>query len=175
MEILDRCRNGQIKALYVVGENPLATLPASSKVREALENVEFLICQELFMTETAELAHVVFPACSYAEKIGSLTNFWGRIGPINEALQPKEDSRPDWEVFAVIAHGLGYTMDYEGPEDVLHEIGRLIPGYFSKDQKETPGNESSTRNGISTDPVAELIFTRSVSPNPSDSISSGPR
>ncbi len=153
MDILDRCRSGEIKALYVVGENPLATLPASSKVREALENVEFLICQELFMTETAELAHVVFPACSYAEKVGSLTNFWGRIGPLDEALQPKEDSRPDWEVFAVIAHGLGYTMDYEGPEDVLHEIGRLIPGYFSTEQKDSPKPDLSAylKNGYAAD------------------------
>tara|TARA_B100001971_G_C18260210_1_gene586061 strand:+ start:1558 stop:4362 length:2805 start_codon:yes stop_codon:yes gene_type:complete len=149
MEILDRCRNGQIKALYIVGENPLATLPASSKVREALENVEFLICQDLFMTETAKLAHVVFPACSYAEKVGSMTNFWGRIGPLNEALQPKEDSRPDWEVFAVIAHGLGHTMEYEGPQDVLHDIERLIPSYFSKERKEKPAPNLSSylRNG----------------------------
>ena len=134
MDILDRCRHGQIKALYIVGENPLATLPASSGVREALERVELLICQDLFMTETARLAHVVFPACSYAEKVGSLTNFWGRIGPLDEALQPKADSRPDWEIFAVIAHGLGHAMEYEGPQDVLHEIGRLIPGYFAKAQ-----------------------------------------
>ncbi len=136
MDIFDQCRTGQIKALYIVGENPLATLPSSSKVREALENVEFLICQELFMTETAELAHVVFPACSYAEKVGSMTNFWGRIGPLDEALQPKEDSRPDWEIFAVIAHSLGHPMGYEGPQDILHDIGSLIPGYFSKERKE---------------------------------------
>ena len=175
MDILDRCRSGEIKALYVVGENPLGTLPASAKVREALENVEFLICQELFMTETAELAHVVFPACSYAEKVGSLTNFWGRIGPLDEALQPKEDSRPDWEVFTVIAHGLGHSMDYEGPEDVLHEIGRLIPGYFSHEQKEkpTPDLSSYLTNGYAENVHGRVVRTEQSTPEPSPMLTLG--
>ncbi len=171
MEILERCRTGQIKALYLVGENPLETLPASAKVREALDNVEFLICQELFMTKTAKLAHVVFPACSYAEKVGSLTNFWGRIGPLDEALQPKEDSRPDWEVFAVIAHGLGHEMDYEGPQDVLHEIGRLVPGYFSKDHKDKPKiNFSSYFNGSYAVAVPGRYFNPVESPTGTHSV-----
>jgi len=131
MEMLDRCRRGEIKALYLVGENPLATLPASTGVREALEKVELLICQDPFLTETGRLAHVVLPACTFAEKDGTFTNLEGKVNRVRPALDPYEDAHPDWEVFAALGGALGCPMDYDGPQAVQREIMKLLPGYYN--------------------------------------------
>jgi len=131
MDILDRCRRGEIKALYLVGENPLATLPAATGVREALEAVELLICQDPFLTETGRLAHVVLPACTFAEKDGTFTNLEGKVNRVRPALEPYEDAHPDWEIFAALGGALGYPMDYDGPQAVQKEIMGLLPGYYN--------------------------------------------
>ena len=131
MEILKRCRDGGIKALYLVGENPLATLPASTGVREALEKVELLVCQDPFLTETGRLAHVVLPATTFAEKDGTFTNLEGKVNRVRPALEPYEEARPDWEIFAALGTGLGYPMEYEAAQDVQREIMKLLPGYYN--------------------------------------------
>jgi formate dehydrogenase alpha subunit len=131
MEILERCRRGEIKALYLVGENPLATLPASTGVREALEKVELLICQDPFLTETGRLAHVVLPACTFAEKDGTFTNLEGKVNRVRPALEPYEEAHPDWEIFTALGTALGYPMEYDGPQAVQREIMKLLPGYYN--------------------------------------------
>jgi len=131
MEMLERCRRGEIKALYLVGENPLATLPASTGVREALEKIELLVCQDPFLTETGRLAHVVLPACTFAEKDGTFTNLEGKVNRVRPALEPYEDAHPDWEIFAALGGALGYPMDYDGPQAVQREIMKLLPGYYN--------------------------------------------
>ncbi|MEK6549137.1 MAG: molybdopterin-dependent oxidoreductase [Nitrospirota bacterium] len=131
MEMLERCRRGEIKALYLVGENPLATLPASTGVREALEKVELLICQDPFLTETGRLAHVVLPACTFAEKDGTFTNLEGKVNRVRPALDSYEEAHPDWEIFAALGTALGYPMEYDGPQAVQKEIMKLLPGYYN--------------------------------------------
>ena len=135
LEILDRARSGEIKALYLVGENPIGTLPASAQVREALERVSFsggiVICQDLFLTETGELADVVFPACSFAEKDGTFTNFEGKIQPVRRAMECVGESKADWEIFSEISGLMGYPLAYESAEEVLHEVGKFLPGFIS--------------------------------------------
>ncbi len=131
MEILARCRRGAIKALYLVGENPLATLPASTGVREALESVELLVCQDPFLTETGRLAHVVLPACTFAEKDGTFTDLQGKVNRVRQSLDSYEESRPDWEVIAAIGSALGYTMDYDSSQGIQAEIMKLLPGYYN--------------------------------------------
>jgi len=131
MEILKRCREGRIKALYLVGENPLATLPASTGVQEALEKVQLLICQDPFLTETGRLAHVVLPATTFAEKDGTFTNLEGKVNRVRPALEPYEEARPDWEIFAALGTALGYPMEYEAAQDVQREIMKLLPGYYN--------------------------------------------
>jgi formate dehydrogenase alpha subunit len=128
-EILERARSGAIKALYVIGENPLETLPASMRVAEALERVELLICQELFMTETAKRAHVILPACSAAEKTGTFTNHEGQYRPVARALEPLSESRPDWEIFEEIGGKMAPDFLYGSVEEIQEEIGRLVPGF----------------------------------------------
>jgi formate dehydrogenase alpha subunit len=128
-EILERARKGAIKALYIIGENPIETLPASMKAAEALERVELLVCQELFMTETARSAHVVLPACSAAEKMGSFTNHEGKYCPVVRSLEPKGESRPDWEIIEEIAGKMAPEFFYGGVEEIQDEISRLVPGF----------------------------------------------
>ena len=131
LEILDRCRKGEIKALYLVGENPLETLPASFDVKGALANLEILICQDPFLTETAKLAHVVFPASTFAEKDGTVTNQEGKVQFLRPALDALGESVLDWHVMAGIANGLGSPLGYHTTQDIQQEIRKILPGYYN--------------------------------------------
>jgi len=152
MEILNRCRSGQIRALYVIGENPLATMPASMEVRAALDRLELLIVQDPFFTETAKLAHVVLPACTYAEKDGTFTNLEGRVLRVRQAMDPLGDSLPDWHIMTALANGLGCQWEYESVNDIQAEIMKLLPGYYNLGQprKITPNADHYLSNGYTT-------------------------
>ena len=134
MEILEACRTGHIKALYVVGENPLATLPKSFGVEEALNRLDLLVCQDPFLTETAHHAHVVFPACTFAEKDGTVTNQEGKVQFVRPALDPLGESALDWHVMVGIADGMGHVLPYETTQDIQAEIRKLLPGYYNLGQ-----------------------------------------
>jgi formate dehydrogenase alpha subunit len=129
MEILEEARTGVVKALLVVGENPVGSLPPSTGVKEALERVEFLVCQELFLTETAALAFVVLPACSYAEKDGTFTNSEGHVQQVRQAIDTMGESRPDWEILSALSLLMHYPLEYGSAKEILKEIRSLIPGY----------------------------------------------
>lgn len=134
VEILNRCRSGQIKALYVIGENPLATLPASCGVKEALAKLELLVVQDPFLTETAQMAHAVLPACTFAEKDGTVTNQEGQVQRVRQTMDPIGESLPDWHILTALASGLGYELSYESPQDIQNEIMKLLPGYYNLGQ-----------------------------------------
>ncbi|VAX32744.1 NADH-ubiquinone oxidoreductase chain G [hydrothermal vent metagenome] len=101
LEMVDAAARGEIKALYLVGENPLRSLP-QKKVKAALENLELLICQDLYPTETTALAQIVLPASSYAEQSGRFTNQEGEIQKLRPAIDPVGNSKPDWEIFSTL-------------------------------------------------------------------------
>ena len=134
IDILKRCRSGDIKALYVVGENPLGTLPASCEVEAALKNLEVLICQDPFMTETARLAHVVFPATTFAEKDGTVTNQEGKVQFLRPIFDPLGESAMDWHIMAGIANALGTSLEFESTNDIQREIMKVLPGYYNLGQ-----------------------------------------
>jgi formate dehydrogenase alpha subunit len=98
-------------------------------VTQALENLEFLVVQELFLTETAQLADVVLPACSYAEKNGTFTNSEGFVQKVRRGLDPIGDSRPDWEILSAISVLMGSPLEYGDTREILKEIRAVIPGY----------------------------------------------
>lgn len=131
MEILDRCRTGEIKALYLVGENPLETLPASYDVKSALANLEVLICQDPFLTETAKMAHVVFPASTFAEKDGTVTNQEGKVQFLRPALDALGESTLDWHIMVGLANGMGSPLEYDTTQDIQNEIRKALPGYYN--------------------------------------------
>jgi len=153
VEILKRCKSGQIKALYVLGENPLATLPASMEIRAALERLELLIVQDPFLTDTAKLGHFVLPACTYAEKDGTFTNFEGRVLRVREAMDPLGESLPDWHIMTALANAMECRWEYQSANDIQGEIMKLLPGYYNLGQprKVTPLPDQCLSNGYATE------------------------
>jgi len=127
---VDAAAAGDLKALYVIGENPALSHPDVNHVRAALEKLEFLAVQDIFQTTTADLAHVVLPACSFAEKDGTFTSTERRVQRVRQAVAPIGESRPDWQILCQIASRAGYSrMQYDSPEAVMREIAALTPSY----------------------------------------------
>jgi predicted molibdopterin-dependent oxidoreductase YjgC len=160
VDILNGCKNGSIKALYVLGENPLATLPASMEVRAALERLELLVVQDPFLTQTGRQAHVVLPACTYAEKDGTFTNFEGRVLRIRQAMDPIGESLPDWHIMTSLANAMGCHWEYQSVNDIQAEIMKVLPGYYNLGQprKVVPAPDRYLRNGY-VDEVAARYRT----------------
>jgi formate dehydrogenase (NADP+) alpha subunit len=122
--------HGDLKAIYLVGENPVLTDADSSHVRQAFEEIEFLIVQDMFLTETAQLADVVLPAASFAEKDGTFTNTERRVQRVRKAVDPPGEARPDWWIISQVAKRMGASgFDFEGPEQVMGEVASLTPSY----------------------------------------------
>ncbi|HIC91752.1 MAG TPA: formate dehydrogenase subunit alpha [Syntrophaceae bacterium] len=128
-EILTASKEGRIKALYIMGENPLISFPDSSYMREALKRLEFLVVQDIFLTETGKLAAIVLPSASFAEKDGTFTNTERRIQRVRQAFVPYEDAKLDWEIITLVSERMGYKMGYQSPEDIMQEIASLTPIY----------------------------------------------
>jgi len=129
LEMMARAKEGKIKAMLIVGENPVSSFPCPSLVREALSSLEFLAVSDLFPTETAKLAGVVLPAASFAEKEGTFTNFEGRVQKLGKAIEPLGHSLPDWKIVLQLAEQMGYAMPYTSPQEVMDEIKELVPLY----------------------------------------------
>ena len=121
--------SGKIKALYIVGENPLLTEPNVEETRRFLKSLDLLIVQDIFLTETAKLAHVVLPAACFAEKDGTFTNTERRVQRIRKAVSPPGEAVEDWRIVCEIAKRMGYEMNYASSEDIMMEISRLVPIY----------------------------------------------
>jgi len=131
IEMIDRAQAGIIKSLFVIGENPVGSLPPQTGVTEALGKLDLLVCQELFLTETAALAHVVLPAASAMEKAGTFTNTEGHVQVVRPAIDPVGDSRPDWEILSAISVFLSAPLEYGDAKEILKEMRSVIPGYGS--------------------------------------------
>lgn len=128
-EILNGCEDGSINFLYIMGENPMVSDPDINHVTKALENVDFLVVQDIFMTETAEKADLILPAASFAEKDGTFTNTERRVQRVRKAIEPVGDSKPDWEIIMDIMNRLGYDKKYDHAGQILDEIASVTPQY----------------------------------------------
>ncbi|QHN08219.1 formate dehydrogenase subunit alpha [Methanothermobacter sp. THM-2] len=129
-EMFDAARDGKIRCMYIMGENPLLSEPDIEKTRKALEGLEFLVVQDIFLTETAELADVVLPAASFAEKDGTFTNTERRVQLLRKALDAPGDALPDWQIISMIAGRMGREdFDYESASRIFDEIRELVPSY----------------------------------------------
>jgi predicted molibdopterin-dependent oxidoreductase YjgC len=112
-----------------MGEDPIISDPNSSKVRQGLKNLDFLVVQDIFLSQTAQYADVVLPGVSFAEKDGTFTNTERRVQRVRKAIEPVGDSRADWIIISDIAGRLGYPMEYDSPEQIMEEIASLTPTY----------------------------------------------
>ncbi|MGD8372660.1 MAG: formate dehydrogenase subunit alpha [Syntrophobacterales bacterium] len=127
--MLSALSEGSLKALYVVGENPMVSDPDAGHVEKAIKNTEFLVVQDIFLTPTAELAHVVLPGTSFAEKDGTFTNTERRVQLIRKAIEPVGEAKADWEIIQELSNRFGYQMNYDSAEDIMKEISTLTPSY----------------------------------------------
>ncbi len=125
LEMMEQVKRGKIKGMYIVGENPVLSLPHSKLIREILSSLKFLVVQDLFLTETARFASVVLPAASFAEKDGTFTNFEGRIRNVQKAISAPGESLPDWEIILRLADKMGIHLPYSSPQQVMDEIAEV--------------------------------------------------
>ncbi len=134
-EMVEACLSGDIRAMYVVGENPLLSEPDLHHAEKALGQLDMLIVQDLFLHETADLAHVFLPAAAFAEKEGTFTNSERRVQRVRKALDPPGEAKPDWWIACELAkrvarrlgQDVGGQFDYRGPAEIFGEMARLVP------------------------------------------------
>ncbi len=129
MEMMTAIADGKIKALFILGENPLLSDPNANKVKEELQHLDLLVVQDIFLSETAELAHVVLPGVSFVEKDGTFTNTERRVQRVRKAIDPVGNARQDWEIIGDLSTRLGYPMKYNSPAEIMEEIAFLTPSY----------------------------------------------
>ncbi|EOW1986454.1 formate dehydrogenase subunit alpha [Enterococcus faecalis] len=128
-KVLPAAAAGNVKGLYIFGEDPIVTDPDTGHVRQALESLDFLVVQELFMTETAAYADVVLPGISYAEKDGTFTNTERRVQRVRKAVEPRGQAREDYEIFCEVMTRMGYPCAYESAKEIMEEISAVTPSF----------------------------------------------
>ncbi len=129
VEITKGALEGTVKALYIMGENPLLSDPDLSHVEEALKQLDFLVVQDIFPTETAQFADVVLPSASFAEKDGTFTNTERRVQRVRKAVEPPGTARQDWEILSDLLNRMGVPARYGSAGDIMEEIRRVTPSY----------------------------------------------
>jgi len=129
LEMMALAEDGRLKGLLIVGENPMMSYPDSSRIKKALEALEFLAVCDIFPTETSELADVVLPAASFAEKEGTFTSTERRIQRIRRAVKAPGEARAEWEIISDLLHRMGVPADYASAAEIMEEIASLTPQY----------------------------------------------
>jgi len=129
-EMLHATQEGKVRGLYIMGENPMVSDPDLNHVRHCLEQTEFLVVQDIFLTETARMAHVVLPGASFAEKDGTFTNTERRVQRVRQAIKPVGESKEDWVIICELAKKMGASgFDFQSAKSVMEEINKLTPSY----------------------------------------------
>jgi formate dehydrogenase major subunit len=128
-EMIDGAYNGSLKALYVMGENPFLSDPDQHHVEEALRRIDFLIVQDIFLTETAQFADVVLPSACFAEKNGTVTNTERRVQRLKKAVNAPGQAKEDWEIIQGIAQAMVASWHFTSAEEICSEIAVLAPSY----------------------------------------------
>ena len=131
VQMIEAAERRNLKALYIMGENPLRALPESARVQNALKNLEFLVVQDILNSETAKIADVVLPAAAISEKEGSVTNIEGRIQSFKAVTPPPAKAKPDWEILDLLSARLGDADPYGSVEKIRQEIRHFVPMYGS--------------------------------------------
>jgi formate dehydrogenase major subunit/formate dehydrogenase alpha subunit len=163
VEMLDECKRGNFKGLFILGEDPAQTDPDIHHVRKALESVEFLVVQDIFHTETTRFAHVILPGASFAEKDGTFTNGERRVQRVRKAIEPLA-GMAEWQVICKISTLMGYQMNYNHPSEIMDEIASLVPIYggISYDRIEEKGIQwpCPTKDHPGTTTLYSDLFSR---------------
>ena len=165
-EMIESALRGEIKVMYVVGENPILSEPYAIHTRRALQSLDFLVVQDIFPTETAVLADVILPAAAFAEKDGTYTSTERRVQKLNKAVEAPGEAKPDWQILSMLAEKLGYPFPYESTKDINEEMTSLTPIYggMQFDRLENYGLQwpSRDREDPGTPTLHEGTFTRGL-------------
>lgn len=139
-EMLEQAGHG-IKGMFIMGENPMLSDPDVNHVQHALSSLDFLVVQDIFLTETAALADVVLPGASFAEKDGTYSNTERRVQRVRKAIEPIGNAKADWQIICEISTAMGYPMTYDHPVEIFQEIASVTPSYagISYDRLEQGG------------------------------------
>jgi formate dehydrogenase alpha subunit len=141
-EMVNAIGDGGLRALYVMGENPMVADPDINHAFHCLEKAEFLVVQDIFLTETAKLAHVVLPGTAFVEKDGTFTATDRRVQRVRKAVEPPGQAKADWEIICLVAQKMrGSGFDFASPKDIMVEVAKLTPSYagISYERLETLG------------------------------------
>ena len=150
-EMIGAVGDGKLRALYVMGENPMVADPDINHAHHCLEKAEFLVVQDIFLSETARMAHVVLPGTAFVEKDGTFTGTDRRVQRVRKAVEPPGDARADWEIICLLAKKMGASgFDFASAKDVMVEVATLTPSYA----------------GISYERLEELGFLHWPCPTP---------
>ena len=128
-EIMEKAYEGTLKGMYIVGENPMVSDPDLNHAEKALENLDFLVVQDIFLTETAQMADVVLPAASFAEKEGTFVNTERKVQLVRKAVEPPGEAKEDWKIISDLSRRMGYPMNYMNANAIMEEIARVTPSY----------------------------------------------
>ncbi|WDN88182.1 formate dehydrogenase major subunit [Desulfosarcina sp. BuS5] len=128
-KMIPKAHDGELKALYIIGENPLVSDPDLNHAEKSIKNLDFLVVQDLFLTETAQIADVVFPSRCFAEKDGTFSNTERRVQRIRKAVEPPGEARDDWAIICDISSRMGFPMSYENSRAIMEEISMVTPSY----------------------------------------------
>jgi predicted molibdopterin-dependent oxidoreductase YjgC len=129
VEIMHAMQEGKVKALYLMGENPALSDPNLNMTRDALGKVDFLVSQDIFLTESGSYADVVLPAFCFAEKDGTFTNTERRVQLVRKAVRPPGGAKDDWQIVCEVSSAMGYPMQYGGASEIMDELASLTPIY----------------------------------------------
>jgi formate dehydrogenase major subunit len=127
--MIPAAHDGKLKALYIIGENPMVSDPDLNHCEKSLNNLDFLVVQDIFLTETARMADVVLPSACFAEKEGTFSNTDRRVQRVRKAVEPPGQAWDDWKITCGIATRMGYPMSYESSRQIMEEISQLTPSY----------------------------------------------
>jgi formate dehydrogenase major subunit/formate dehydrogenase alpha subunit len=128
-EMMPKAHSGELKALYIIGENPLVSDADLNHAQRCMENLEFLVVQDIFMTETAQMADVVLPSACFAEKEGTFSNTERRVQRVRKAVDAPGEAKDDWWITGQIANRMGYEMNYPDGEAIFNELAKVTPSY----------------------------------------------
>lgn len=136
-EILSQAHPGGVRSLYIMGENPMMTEPNLNEAHKHMQQLEFVVCQDLFINESGAYADVFFPATTFAEKDGTFTNTDRRVQIVRKAIKPLGNARPDWEIISDLARRIEERLgrpntafwNYDHPSQIMDEFGEVVPSY----------------------------------------------
>jgi formate dehydrogenase alpha subunit len=128
-EMVKGAQSKEVKAMFILGENPMLSDADIHHVETSLKSLDFLVVQDIFMSETAQLADVVLPGVSFAEKDGTFTNTERKVKRVRKAIEPIGGSKPDWKIICDLSTRMGYPMSYDHPSQIMEEIAQLTPSY----------------------------------------------